>query len=263
MATQDILAVIEQDGELVVDSRLISERLGIQHRSFYRTVVKHSELLERRFGRVRFQIATVTNSAGAANQIAFALLTESQATFVMTLSRNTPEVLEAKADLVDAFEKAKSIIKTVIPAQNDRIRELELEIQLRNAETGKALAEQKLLDTRHYIVKALPEPVQQKILGYTEIKRVEYRDRIIKNEEVIRDGSTVNKTQMCRELGLVSKSGAPNYKALNEILCQMHLSPSDWRLTASLRENEELTQEAWFGVKQLWLNEGRQRWVGE
>ena len=262
MATQDILAVIEQDGELVVDSRLIAERLGIQHRGLIQTIEKHLTRIQAK-NQVRFEMETVKLPQGGTKQRKFAYLDERQATLLMTMSRNTEQVLDCKEALVDAFEKAKSIIKTVIPAQNDRIRELELEIQLRNAETGKALAEQKLLDTRHYIVKALPEPVQQKILGYTEIKRVEYRDRIIKNEEVIRDGSTVNKTQMCRELGLVSKSGAPNYKALNEILCQMHLSPSDWRLTASLRENEELTQEAWFGVKQLWLNEGRQRWVGE
>jgi hypothetical protein len=46
---------------------------------------------------------------------------------LMTFSKNTDEVVECKLNLVDAFDKAKSIIKTVIPAQNDRIRELELE----------------------------------------------------------------------------------------------------------------------------------------
>ena len=37
----------------------------------------------------------------------YALLTEQQSTFLITLTRNTPVVVEFKAALVDAFDKAK------------------------------------------------------------------------------------------------------------------------------------------------------------
>ena len=38
--------------------------------------------------------------------------------------------MDCKLALVEAFEKAKQIIKTVIPAQSDRIHELTLEVEL-------------------------------------------------------------------------------------------------------------------------------------
>jgi phage regulator Rha-like protein len=127
------LTINEHEGLLVVDSRLIANRLGIQHESFLKTIRKHRERIERSFGHLRFEIGTVTNSVGATNEVIFALLTEPQATALMTLSRNTDQVIECKLDLVEAFEKAKSIIKTVIPAQNDRLKELEMELAIEKA----------------------------------------------------------------------------------------------------------------------------------
>lgn len=257
------IQVQEIDGQLLVDSRLIAERLGIQHRSFYKTLLKHSVFLNNRFGRLRFQIATF-ETAGGSQQVSFALLTEPQATFVMTLSRNTPEVIEAKADLVTAFEKAKQIISTVIPAQSDRIRELELEIQLRNAEADSARSQQKLLDTRHYITTALPEPVQQKILGYSEVKIVEYRDRVYHDDDLVRDGSTVNKTTLCKRLKFFTRNGKPDYKRLNDFLTACNLPPSAWQLTAAIQENLELTSEAALEVERRWAASSvRDRYLGE
>jgi phage regulator Rha-like protein len=264
--SMNILAAIEVhkiDGQLLVDSRLIAERLGIQHRSFYKTLLKHSAFLDNRFGRVRFEIATF-ETAGGSQQISFALLSEPQATFVMTLSRNTPEVIDAKADLVDAFDKAKSIIKNVIPTQNDRIRELELEIRLREAEADSARSQQRLLDTRSYIVTALPEPVQQKILGYTEVKTIEYRDRVIKDQDVVRDGNTVNKTAPCKRLRFFTKNGKPDYKRLNNFLVACNLPESAWQLTAAIQENLELTREAAAEVERRWFSTTtRDSYIGE
>ena len=112
------------DGVLVVDSRLIANQLGIEHRSFFRTIKKYETRIEQRFGVVRFNF-TPCDNAGHAEK--YALLTENQSMALMTFSKNTDEVVECKLNLVDAFDKAKQVIKTVIPAQNDRLRELELE----------------------------------------------------------------------------------------------------------------------------------------
>ena len=103
----DLIAFEYEDGELVVDSRLIAERLDIQHESFMRTANKYRSRIEAKFGHLRFQIGTVRNSVGAVNEVVYIFLTEPQANSLMVLSRNSDEVIECKLDLVDAFQKAK------------------------------------------------------------------------------------------------------------------------------------------------------------
>ena len=49
------LTVTEFDGALVVDSRLIADELGIQHRTFIKTVRKYQTKIESRFGLLRFE----------------------------------------------------------------------------------------------------------------------------------------------------------------------------------------------------------------
>jgi len=121
------LVIVSQGDELVVDSRLIALRLGVDHKPMLRTVEKYLTELQG-FGKVSFENAAITGSvSGKTYQQRFCWLNEDQATFVMSLSRNTPQVVECKVQLVAAFSKAKKFITTVVPAQNDRIRELELE----------------------------------------------------------------------------------------------------------------------------------------
>lgn len=74
---------------------------------------KYQIQAEQAFGQLRFENGTVTNSVGATNETVFAYLTEDQATFYMTLSRNTPEVVQCKIDLVQAFSKAKEFLKQI------------------------------------------------------------------------------------------------------------------------------------------------------
>jgi anti-repressor protein len=121
--TNSIVSITDLNGDLVVDSRLIALRLNIQHETFMRTIKKYESKIEQRFGIIRFEIGEI-NGRGQPEK--FALLTEDQATTLMTFSKNTDEVIDCKLDLVAAFSQAKQIIKTVIPQQNDRIRELEL-----------------------------------------------------------------------------------------------------------------------------------------
>lgn len=122
-----------QQGILVVDSRLIAIELGVQHPYLFRTIKKYLPEIEQ-LGQVCFKNATVINVKGARNTLSYCFLTEPQANFVMTLSRNTKSVVNCKLKLVQSFEKAKQTIKEVIPQQNDRIRELELELQIAQLE---------------------------------------------------------------------------------------------------------------------------------
>jgi len=101
------LKVTEVGGVLVVDSRLIAEELGIQHKNFLSTLSKYIDEMEEDWGQVAFETETVTNSVGASNSFKYALLTEQQATLLMTYSRNTQQVRKCKRQLIKAFEKAK------------------------------------------------------------------------------------------------------------------------------------------------------------
>jgi len=113
----DLISILTVDDTFVVDSRLIAERLGVIHSDWYRNIVlKYRTETEQAFGHLRFENDTVTNSVGAVNTVKFVLLTEDQATFLMTLSRNTPEVVECKIALVKSFSEAKKVIKAGMSA---------------------------------------------------------------------------------------------------------------------------------------------------
>lgn len=111
---------------LVVDSRLIADELGIEHRALRQTIEKYINEVQE-FGVVTFQMSKPLESSQGGRPERYCHLNEDQATYVMTLSKNTDKVRNCKRNLVKAFSEAKKIIKEVIPTQSDRIRELELE----------------------------------------------------------------------------------------------------------------------------------------
>jgi len=97
-----------EDGSLVVDSRLIAQELAVTHEAFYKTIKKYEKQTEQAFGGVRFEIGVPDKPTG--NPPLFAYLTEDQANFLMTLSRNTAEVVKCKALLVTKFSEAKKLL---------------------------------------------------------------------------------------------------------------------------------------------------------
>ena len=103
----------DRNAKLVVDSRLIVERLGIEHINFMETIGTYQSQIEQAFGVVRFETGKPPSGSKGGRPQKYALLTEDQATFLMTLSRNTPEVVQCKIELVVAFSKAKDFLKGV------------------------------------------------------------------------------------------------------------------------------------------------------
>jgi phage regulator Rha-like protein len=93
------ITLVKVAGELVVDSRIVAEELGIKHKTFLENVRTHKATIEANFGKVPFQTAR--------DSTVFVYLNEAQSTFVMTLSRNTPQVVKCKAGLVKAFQEQK------------------------------------------------------------------------------------------------------------------------------------------------------------
>jgi Rha family phage regulatory protein len=139
------LTVKEHNDKLVVDSRLIAESLGIKHKNFLATIEKYQTQIESSFGAIAFETREFKTKQGNRSNERYAYLTEEQATFLMTLSRNTEKVVRCKLELVKAFIKAKKLIKEVIPAQNQEIEKLKLQLQVAQAQRGAAQAQERLL----------------------------------------------------------------------------------------------------------------------
>jgi phage regulator Rha-like protein len=113
------LEIVNDGDVLYVDSRLIAERLGVEHDNFLQTVQSYQTQIEQVFGILLFETGKIK---GRGRPSRHALLTEDQATFVMTLSRNTPEVVQCKIDLVHSFSNAKKLLKQFNPVSDvDRV----------------------------------------------------------------------------------------------------------------------------------------------
>ena len=161
------LAVIEISGQNVVDSRLVAENLAIEHKSFIRLIRKYATQLQA-FGQLGFEIATVTNSVGAINQLTFCYLNEEQATFVMTLSKNTERVVQCKLNLVKAFSDARKLVVSTQPQlPANYIEALKALVALEEAKVI-ADAERALLEEQN---QQLAEAVDE-LFDYSSIVRI-------------------------------------------------------------------------------------------
>lgn len=92
------------DGAFVIDSRLIASYLEIGHSDWMQnTIKKYQPQTEQAFGVLRFENGKPeTGSKGGRPEI-FVWLTEEQALFYVTLSKNSLKVVECKTNLVKAF----------------------------------------------------------------------------------------------------------------------------------------------------------------
>jgi len=94
------LAVVIKNEIVVVDSRLVAEGLGIQHKNLLATISSYTKELERRTPLMRETEGT--NSKGRPE--VFYWLTKLQSNYLVTLSRNTPQVAEFKWALAERIE---------------------------------------------------------------------------------------------------------------------------------------------------------------
>lgn len=108
------IEVIEKSDRLVVDSRLIAGDLGIDHLSFMKTIKRYEPHIEERFGVIRFEVQKPLEGSQGGRPEKFAWLDEDQSMFLMTLSRNTDRVVDCKANLVEAFSKARKMIPALV-----------------------------------------------------------------------------------------------------------------------------------------------------
>lgn len=99
---QKITPLVQHKNEMLVDSRLIAQNIGVKHRSSIALIVKHQIHFEK-FGKVLFKIAP--SSSGQPEK--FALLSEDQSYLLLSLSRNDERVVDLKAKLISAFRDVR------------------------------------------------------------------------------------------------------------------------------------------------------------
>ena len=95
----------------ITNSLIIAEGTGNQHESVIRLIQKNADRFAR-WGKIYFSDLKSGNKNGdlRGRPTTVALLNEQQATFLVTLLRNTDVVLDFKAELVDQFYKMREIL---------------------------------------------------------------------------------------------------------------------------------------------------------
>jgi phage regulator Rha-like protein len=198
------LSIQAQNGVLVADSRLIAQELGIKHKNFLATIEKYNPIMasHHEIEPAAFQTRVVKRTQGGTYEEQWAWLTEPQATFIMTLSRNTEQVIKCKLALSVAFDKAKQIIQETIPAQAQELERLKLELEL-------IRAKQRYQDSAQAVL-ASSSPAMLAYLRGDSLPpvRVEYRDRFIDTTtgKAIEHQDGCSLTKLIADAGLNPKS---------------------------------------------------------
>ena len=82
------------------------------------TLKKYQDVIESRFGKIRFETTPVLSLLGVANNTQnYALLTEAQCNACLVLSKNLVKTIPAKMQLVADFERAKAALRSQLEAQ--------------------------------------------------------------------------------------------------------------------------------------------------
>ncbi len=205
--TMSNLSINEKNGVLLVDSRLLAQELGIQHRSFYqKLILKYQQEIEEDWGFLRFEIAKIAEASQRGRPEKYALLTEQQSYLILTYSKNTVQARQCKRNLVKAFDEAKKLIKQVIPAQAQEIEKLKLELELAKAQRSAAEAQQKLLAASQALAiinPGLPALVLGKpeaVLTKTEV--IEKTVLVNSRGKAIATYEGISKTKLAKRFGM-------------------------------------------------------------
>ncbi len=143
------LEIQHLNGIQVIDSRIIAKGLNINHKSLMETIREYKTELES-LGSLLFETAVKKREKGATTQT-FCYLNELQCTFVITLSRNSPEVVKFKLSLVVAFDGAKkevAILQEVINESEDVLAKKRLYYQKQGHNEGWIEKRLKSIDVR-------------------------------------------------------------------------------------------------------------------
>lgn len=204
-----LINIVNVEGTPRVDSRLIADRLGIQHKNLMENISKYANVFHT-LGSLPFETETRKRNIGA-TQIKYALLNEDQTIFALTLSRNTPQVVQLKLDLTVAFKNARQSQQptTQQPAQLDA----EITIakaaadMLRMSDDSKLKMLYQISDTYNFSTAFLPD--------YTESSPTKALTVLLKEHDSKVTIRSANKILV--ELGIIEKQTRPSTKKPDEM----------------------------------------------
>lgn len=133
MENTTAIQLLQMDGQILVDSRIIAKGFGIQHHNLMQNVYTYQPELEE-FGQLLFQTEVeekVKEGRGGNNPQKYALLNRNQIGVIISLSRNTPQVVRFKVDLfkaIDAMERELALTKRELEEIKRTLLEAELTI---------------------------------------------------------------------------------------------------------------------------------------
>lgn len=129
-----------EDG-LRVASTDIAQGAGVEHRATLQLIQTHAASLEE-FGRVSFEMRPFA-TAGGIQQQRVAMLNEHQSTLLLTMMRNTSQVVAFKVALVRAFfEMAQQLVRPVVPQSlPEALRAYAAEVEAKQALEAKVAAD--------------------------------------------------------------------------------------------------------------------------
>lgn len=113
MSTPILPVILDLDGELRTTSEAIAAGVGVQHKNVLDLTRRYQEQLMR-LGRLAFETrkGAALPQGGFAKSTEVAFLDEQQATFLISLMRNTPVVVDFKIRLVEEFFRMKAALQS-------------------------------------------------------------------------------------------------------------------------------------------------------
>lgn len=103
--------VLVENNKAYTTTRIIAEGCNIEHNAAMKLVKKYENDLNSLGGTSRFEIRKFKTSGRPGEE---AILDEEQTTFLITLMRNSPQVVSFKKNLTKAFFKQRRIISSLI-----------------------------------------------------------------------------------------------------------------------------------------------------
>jgi phage regulator Rha-like protein len=148
--------------EALVDSRWLADALDLAHHEHIRLIRKYESHLND-FGVVRFETRKPQKGSLGGRPEEYALLNEDQATFLLTLSRNSDKVVLAKKAMTKAFGKMR---------RQAEVRAEELYQQ--NRASGKLIRREETDTIRDFLRYATDQGSKNAKFYYTTVTKATY-----------------------------------------------------------------------------------------
>ena len=187
------LSIVTIGKELRTDSRLLAEALDHRHRTILESIDKYLSQFSA-ISDVPFKTeAGVPRPQGGTTTVRYAMLTEDQCYFLLTLMRNNPKIVASKLALVKAFSNARAQL-----AQRDFARIEGKQVRAQETESIRALVDYATVQgsqsaSRYYanVTKMTNtllgiEAGQRDVLDTTQLKQVAIIEGVV--DIAIRDG---------------------------------------------------------------------------